>query len=171
MVCQNKIIRANIYKTHSTINEMKGVNRKGMSTVIATLIIILLVFVAAAILWVVIRNLVTGGSSQLDLTSKCLDTEVVPTKINLTSPGVYQVTVLRNSGDDEIGGIKIIFTSESGDVNYIHDAPGDIENLRLKTETVTVQDVTNPDKIEVVVYFNDKSGNQQMCQGGSSLEF
>lgn len=148
---------------------IKKVNQKGLSTIVATLIIILLVFVAAAILWVVIRNLVSGGTGQLDLTSKCLETEVRPTKVNMTSPGVYQVTVLRNSGEDEIGGIKLIFTSESEDVNYIHDVPGNIESLRLATVVVTVQDVTNPDKVEAVVYFNDDSGNQQLCQNGFSF--
>ena len=146
-------------------------NKKGLSTIVATLIIILLVFVAVAILWVVIRNLLTSGTGNLDLTSKCLETEVMPTKINNTSPGVYQVTVLRNSGEDEIGGIKLIFTSESAESNYIEDVPGNIEALRLITVPVTVQGISNPDKVEAVAYFNDKSGNQQLCQGGESLEF
>ncbi len=152
--------------------KMGGIkNKNALSTIVATLIIILLVFVAVALLWVVIKNLLTGGTDQLDLTSKCLEIEVTPTKINDTSPGVYSVTVLRNGGEDEIGGIKLIFTSESADTNYIEDVPGNIENLRLATVSVTVQDVSNPDKVEAVVYFLDNSGNQQLCQGGGSLDF
>lgn len=150
---------------------MKRLNNKGLSTIIATLIIILLVFVAVAILWVVVRGFISGGTGQLDLSSKCIDSIVTPTKVNNTATGVYQVTVFRERGEDEIGGIKLIFTGEAENANYIQDVPGNIPALSLTTVDVTIQDVTDPDKVEAVIYYVDGSGNQQYCQGGESLEF
>ncbi len=150
---------------------MRGA-KKGLSTIVSTLIIILLVFVAIGIVWVVVRNLVSGGSSQLDLTSKCLDVVVTPTKV-VSSGNVYNVTVLRTGSDSEIeiSGIKLIFTGNESDSNFIHDVPGNIAPLGVKTIPVTVQDVSNPDKVEAVVYFTDNSGNDQLCADKGVFNF
>jgi len=149
---------------------MKGgvKNSRGLSTIVSTLMIVLLVFVAIGIVWVVVRNLVTGGSDQLDLTSKCLEATVSPTKV-MYSGGIYNVTLLRSGGSDEIGGIKLIFSSEESEENYIHDESGNIEPLGVKTISVPVEGVPSPDKVEVVVYFLDNSGNEQLCQGSESF--
>jgi hypothetical protein len=148
---------------------MKG-DKKGLSTIVATLLIILLVFVAIGLVWVVVRNLVQGGSDSVSLTSKCLDTQVTPTKVNF-SAGVYNVTLLRSSGDDEIGGVKLIFSDEEGNSNFIYDVVGNMESLSIKTVPVIVQDVTSPNSVQVVVYFIDSSGNQQLCQTPEELNF
>jgi flagellin-like protein len=47
--------------------------KKGLSAVVTTLIIILLVLVAVGIIWVVVRNVVEEGGSTIDLSVKCLD--------------------------------------------------------------------------------------------------
>lgn len=146
-------------------------SNKGLSTIIATLIIIMLAFVAVALLWFVIKNLITGGTGQLDLTSKCLEVNVKPTKINNTIGNTYQVTLLRTGGVDEISGVKLIFSNAESETNFIADVSGNMANLEIKTVNVTVQDVTNPNKVESVVYFIDSRGNQQYCQNGESLEF
>lgn len=150
---------------------MKRVDNKGLSTIIATLIIILLVFVAVTILWFSIRNLISGGTGQIDLSAKCIDTSVKPMKVNNTNGSIYQVTVLRESGDDEIGGIKLIFTNEDSDANFIQDVSGNIGILEVKTVNVTVTGVSNPNKVEAVVYFLDNKGNDQYCQSGESFSF
>jgi hypothetical protein len=147
-------------------------HRKGLSTIVSTLLIILLVFVAIGIVWVVVKNLVTGGSSQIDLTSKCLDVSVTPTRV-VSSGTVYNVTVQRNSAksDIELGGVKLIFSSDASDTNFIQDIPGNIDALQVRTFSVDVQDVANPTEVESVVYFIDDSGKEQYCQGGESLSF
>lgn len=167
--CNFNFLNNKVYKIVS-INPVMKRGTKGLSTIVATLIIILLVFVAVGIVWVVVRNLVTGGSEQLDLTSKCLETTVTPTKV-MSSGANYNITVLRSGGNYEIGGIKLIFTSESSDSNFVYDSAGNIGNLNVKTIPVTVQDVSSPDKVKVVVYFLEKSGNQQYCQGGEEYNF
>jgi hypothetical protein len=150
----------------------KRVNKKGLSTIVATLIVVLLVFVAVGILWVVLRNFVSGGADQLDLSSKCLEVSVAPTKV-VSSGEVYNVTVLRKGGDFEIAGVNLVFTSSSGDSNYIHNEIGDISNLGLRTVSVNLAGtgVTLPNKVDAVVYFLDSSGNRQLCSTGETLNF
>ena len=40
--------------------------KRGLSTIVATLIIILLVLVATGIIWVVVRNDIKGNAEQID---------------------------------------------------------------------------------------------------------
>ncbi len=150
----------------------KRADKRGLSTIVATLIVVLLVFVAVGILWVVLRNFVSGGAEQVDLSSKCLEVSVEPTKV-VNSGGVYNVTVLRKGGDFEIAGVNLVFTGASGDTNYVYDASGDITTLALKTVSVdlTGSGVTSPNKVDAVVYFLDESGNRQFCSGGETLTF
>ncbi len=61
---------------------------KGLSTIVATLIIILLVLVAVGIIWVVVRNVIEGGAQQIQGSNDCLAVEVKPTKVLCqVSPG------------------------------------------------------------------------------------
>jgi len=46
--------------------------KRGMSVVITTLLIILLVFVALGIVWIVVRNVIQGGAEQAELAQKCM---------------------------------------------------------------------------------------------------
>ena len=154
------------------MNTIRRADRRGLSTIVATLIVILLVFVAVGILWVVLRNFVQGGSQQVDLASKCIDVSVTPTKV-VSAGGIYNVTMLRNGGDFEIAGVNLVFTGSSGDSNFIYDAIGDIPNLGLSTVSVdlSASGVSNPNKVDAVVYFLDDSGNKQFCSTGETLNF
>ena len=50
--------------------------KKGLSTVVTTLIIILLVLVAVGIIWIVVRGVIEGGTKEIDYGVKCLKTDV-----------------------------------------------------------------------------------------------
>lgn len=149
----------------------KRVNKRGLSTIVATLIVVLLVFVAVGILWVVLRNFVQGGSQQIDLASRCIEVSVTPTKV-VSAGGIYNVTLLRTGGDFEISGVNLVFTGSGGDSNYVIDSEGDISALSLKTVSgINVTGVTNPNKVDAVVYFLDDSGNKQYCSTEETLAF
>src|SRR3989344_4207194 len=98
-------------------------NKKGLSTVVATLIIILLVLIAVGILWVVLQNVFTQGAATVELSQKCLEVKidvagVVQTGVNT---GIYDVSLRRNSGGETIGGVKLNFfngTSNSGILDF-----------------------------------------------------
>ncbi len=152
---------------------------KGLSTIVATLITILLVLVAVGIIWVVVRNVIQGGTQQIDINNKCLEIELSATKV-VCAPntpndggnnGICNVTISRGSGGSEIGGIKLIFTNEAGEVNNIYTAAGNLKNLETKTFANINTTIINASKVDVVAYFLDNSGNEQLCSASSSLRF
>ncbi|MFH1607851.1 MAG: LamG domain-containing protein [archaeon] len=80
-------------------------NKKGLSTVITSLIIILLVLVAVGIVWVVIRNVISEGAEQVSLGKFMIDLKIKDVSVN---PGDIDVKVKRNPGQGELTGIKFL---------------------------------------------------------------
>jgi hypothetical protein len=138
--------------------------KKGLSAVVTTLIIILLVLVAVGIIWVVVRNVVEEGGSTIDLSVKCLDVSVKATGVTCGYTGTKScnVTYTRESGGDDIDGIKIVYSD--GIESLSQDVVGNIEPLVTKTETgFNVTALGNVTSVEVAVYFGDEGGTPQFC--------
>jgi hypothetical protein len=158
-------------------------NKKGLSTIVATLLIILLTLVAVGIIWIVIRNVVQTGTDQVDVDSKCLAASVEATRVTNDTPANrpnYEVTILRNGGDDPLGGVKLVFTDADGTANAVKDvkinstAGWKLDALQSKTVVVTQADLAGvdwPNKVSVVVYFLDSSGNEQLCSTANQFTF
>jgi len=162
------------------LSQIKKTNEKGKGLAIAAIVIgaiffvflILMVFVGLA--WIGIRNTVyEGNESPIDINDKCLSTDIEPTKVVKNSETDYLVTLRRNSGEDEIGGVEVVFTDEEGIESYIIEVPGNIETLMEKTASASIPMGTlpNPNKVAVVVYFLSDSGEQQICQTATQLRF
>lgn len=146
-------------------------NSKGMSAVVATLIIILLVIVAVGLVWVVVRNVVSEGVSQIDMGSKCNLVSIQPTQLTAVSASEYKVTLERSAGGDDIAGVKLIFSNATGETNYVHTQPGNIAPLATTTITATgVTTPTNVNKVEVAVYFETEEGEEYVCSGTTYVE-
>ena len=156
-------------------------NKKGLSTIVATLLIILLTLVAVGIIWVVVRNVVQGGSEQVDIDAKCLQANVVATNVvAIDDAGVtesFDVTLSRQGGGDEIGGVRLVFMNDSESSSSVANIVENIAPLRTITRTAiarTADEVTagtglaNASKVSVVVYFLDTSGNEQLCSSNSN---
>ena len=43
----------------------KRFNSRGLSTIIATLLILLLVLIAVGIIWIIVKNVIQGGAEQI----------------------------------------------------------------------------------------------------------
>ncbi len=146
-------------------------NNKGLSAVVTTLIIILLVLVAVGIIWVVVRNVVDTGAEQIDITSRCLAVDLEAVSVNPVSgeAGNYTVTLRRSSGGDTISGVKLNMfnsTENSGILEF------GVSMDALDTTTQTVETgVTNANKLEYTAYFTDASGNDQLCSQTGTFEF
>jgi len=138
-------------------------NTRGLSAIVATLIIILLTLVAVGIIWVVIRNVINSGTEDIKLSAKCTAVNLEAVSVNEIAAGNYSVTLHRNAGGDELGGVKVaIFnvTKTSGVKNF----GVTISALDTKTATIdTGGNVTNGNKIEYTPFFIDASGNEQLC--------
>ena len=147
-------------------------NTRGLSAIVATLIIILLTLVAVGIIWVVIRNMVQSGAEQIDISTKCTAVTLSAVKVNVTTPegNTYAVTLHRGSDSQEDLGVKVnIFNSTDNGGVQVWGAVGDLDALGTVTKSVT--GVTGANKIEYTSYFTDDSGNDQLCSPTQTFTF
>jgi hypothetical protein len=83
--------------------------KRGLSTIVATLIIILLTLVAVGIVWVVINNLLKSGAQQIELGQSNIDLQIKKVEVagdNIT----VTIFVKRNAGQGNFTGINFIFS-------------------------------------------------------------
>ena len=146
-------------------------NKKALSTVVTTLIIILLVLVAIGIIWVVINNVVTEGSDSINYSSKCLEIDVKATAVSACAFNSCEVTLKRNAGGDAFEGVKLVFKNQTTGTSDIITSLGNVEPLQTVTRTIAITGLTsNPDSVEVTPYFKDQSGMEKACMT-STLSF
>ena len=146
------------------------INKRGLSAVITTLIIILLVIVAVGIIWVVVRNVIEEGATSIELSTKCLAVDTRATVVNGTTGTLYDVTLHRTAGGDDIGGVKLVFFN-STDNGGVIDSPGNIAPLGTVTRRGIDGEILNANKVEVTSYFTDASGIEQLCSQTIPFEF
>lgn len=150
-------------------------NKQGMSAVITTLIIILLVIVALGIIWVVVKNVINSGVKQVDLATKCRSVEITAVKIANTTPagGSYNVTLTRTGAGDPIEGIKVTLGNTA--TNTYSEVLDFTELKILETSTYATGALTNavPDanQIKITPYFLSDLGEEQVCQTTTTQEF
>jgi len=140
-------------------------NKKGVAGIILTIIMIVLVLAAAVIVWGIISNFLQTQTGEIDTSTKCLKIDIQTTKLLCSGVlnDVCDVTVSRDAKGDDIAGIKLVFTNASGETNYVHDVVGNIAPLETKTIPSISTGITNVNKVDVVAYFTDVSGNELLC--------
>lgn len=142
-------------------------NKRGLSAIVATLIIILLVLVAVGIIWVVVRNLIQEGAGQIEISTKCMAVDVRAVGVNETSGGIYDVTLRRTAGGEEISGVKITLFNETANSGVLEFGIA-LTELQTATQPIdTGGNVTGADRLEYTVYLEDDSGNEGFCSTSS----
>jgi hypothetical protein len=145
-------------------------NKKGLSMIITTLIIILLVLVAVGIIWVVVRNIVEKGTEQINYNTKCIDVDVRANAVVNTSMTDYSVTLTRTASGEDIAGVKLIFFNAAAETSTVIDVSGNIAPLATITRSVA-GGIVDANKVEVTSYFTDASGDEQICSQTRSYSF
>jgi len=85
---------------------MKRGDKKGLSTVIVTLILIGLGIVAVVLVWAVIGKTISEGSNEVELGKFTINLKIEKVIIN---DGSVEITVKRDVGRGEISGLNIVF--------------------------------------------------------------
>ncbi len=145
-------------------------NKKGLSTIVVTLMIILLVIVAVGIVWVVVRNFIGSGTESIEISAKCLEVDIKATAVVNTAGTTYDVTLARTASGEAIEGVKIVFFNAADNASSVVDVPGNIAPLITVTKSVDGQ-IVDSNKVEVTPYFKDASGNEKPCLQTSSFSF
>ncbi len=103
-------------------------NKRGLSTIVTTLILILLVLVAIGIVWVVIRNVLSGGIDEISLGKIMIDLDIKSVQIDENN---IIIKVKRNPGQGEIAGLKFVFSD--GLESQVFEEKTTINELEEKT--------------------------------------
>ncbi len=149
-------------------------NKKGLSAIIVTVLLIGLTIVAVGIVWAVINSTLKKGTENVDLGTKCLGIDVRATSVSCgESPAVCVVRLERTgSRDDAISGVKMVFENSTGSRSA---TPGNygfpIEQLGNAIAEGVVTGITAPNRVETTVYFKDASENTQYCQNSNIFTF
>ncbi len=134
-------------------------NRRGLSTIVMSLLLILLGLVAVGIFWVVVRNVVQGGAEEVDLGRLTLSLGIESVKAD---GGNIDVMVKRNPGAGQISGIKFIFNDGESSKSIEREISLDELDAKKFTfsqeelEDLTYYDIT---KISIAPIF--KSGKEE----------
>ena len=149
---------------------MLKTQKKGLSAVVTTLLIILLVLVAVGIIWVVVRNVVQEGAEQIDVSARCTAVDLRAVGVVETSAGVYDITLQRRAGGDDIAGVKIVILADTASSGVLPDLFLDMEALDTVTET-GVAGPAGATSVEFTPYFLDSSGNELLCSQIGEFNF
>jgi flagellin-like protein len=81
--------------------------KRGLSSVVTTIILILLILVAIAAVWAVVNNLIVKGSADVSLRKLTVDVDLSSVIIDYAT-GIATLKISRNVGEGEAIGVKII---------------------------------------------------------------
>ena len=105
-------------------------NKRGLSTIVTSLLLILLVIVAIGIVWVVIRNVLSENVEEISLDKFTTDLEIKQAQVNVDS---INIKVKRNTGGGDVVGLKFIF--EDGENSEIIEVTQILNALDYETFT------------------------------------
>jgi flagellin-like protein len=138
-------------------------NKRGISDIIATLVLVLLTIVLIAIVWVVVSGIVTNSTKQASSGAQCLNSAVQISSASCTHAGNNcNVTVQRTLGSDNIGGVRLVFINAASN-SSVNDTSGNIITQASATAQNWNPGVTNVTEIDAAIYFTDNAGNKNVC--------
>lgn len=134
--------------------------KKGLSGVITTLILILISLVAIGIIWVVIANMISEQSEQVNIDSFTIKLKIEQV---LTNGNQTNITINRGVGAGEVDGIKVIISDGTTPSSFDINSP----IYELDTNTYTLEYGGIIKSVSVAPLFSTSSGEMKM---GSSSE-
>ncbi len=148
---------------------MLAKNKKGISEIVTTIIIILLAIVVFAVVSVIVKGTVSKGAESIELSANCLDVEMHADKIAPALDGDqqfvgYNVTVSRSASGKALDGVKIIVEEGENRVTS-NDIIEKIKPLDKKTFIVAASGTPfTSAQVTVFPFFIKRSGEAFYCE-------
>ena len=87
-------------------------NKRGISQIVTTVLILALVIIAIVVIWAFIRPIFTRTGEQITTETECLRLDLEVTNCEISNSNVL-VTVKRNAGFGDLRGIRIVLSDGS----------------------------------------------------------
>ena len=121
--------------------------KRGISTVVASILLILLAIAAIVIIWVILKGFLQKSASGVETSCLTLNLEIGKAQINASSNILY-VQVKRNVGEGNLSGIRFRITNSSEVM--IRDRNTSMKELETKTFSFDdVRNVSFINKVEI----------------------
>lgn len=133
-------------------------NKKGLSAVIGTVLIILLVIAAVALIWSPIRDMIEKQSEQIE--ADCLLANIKIEKACEES-GDISVTI-SNGAEGEVDGVQVIYGVDEQNLANTEEFTGAGNEIGINAiKTFTITGAAGNTSIRVAAIINDKN-----CEAG-----
>ena len=129
-------------------------NKRGLSGIITTLLIIVVVFIAVGLVWVVIQNVLTTGTEGINLDKTTTNLNVQ--QVSILGDNVT-IKVERGSQGGEIVKVRFVISNESGSSDTIEK---EIQINKLEQKTILLENtgIANVSSVIVVPIIKDGEG-------------
>lgn len=146
-------------------------NKRGISDIVATILIVLLALAAVAIIWAFVQPMLRGTGGAATLSAKCLQTEVKPTNcvINTTSNTSSVNVQLVKAGASKVSVVLEDVTGAAITGTEV-TAPGVLATTAVSVEDISTLDTTGDVVAKGIAIVSDEEGNSQMCSP-STIEY
>jgi len=136
-------------------------NRKGLSDVITTVLIILLVLAAVVLIWSFIRRPLESGGKQIEASGQCLQLDLVPTACTNNSANATVTVQWKGGSDVELKKVKIVVSGKDGTNKVLEvNAPSPLATV---SGTVNITGVPGPYVASVAGVVSTTDGSLVTC--------
>lgn len=148
-------------------------NKKGLSTVVTTLIIILLVLVAIGIIWIVVRSVIDDSAEQIDINSKCVSTNLQITNATCDVSDDTCALTVNKAGGYAIQGVVGVVSNPTA-TSTADKVTGDIiVSSRISIDvdgTLDTLVATTEYTVSLAGYFRNDAGEDITCPQVSEIK-
>ncbi|MFH1802750.1 MAG: hypothetical protein ABH864_04880 [archaeon] len=143
-------------------------NKKGLSNLVATVLIVLLALAAVAIIWGFLRPTFDDAATTTGLRSACFLVELEATGCSVAS-NVATVTYKTISTDDKFSGVVAVVEDSASVTNTTRgSAPGPLQSVNVDV-AVPNPPYTAPFEARVAAVVSDGAGNEEVCAESASV--
>ena len=141
-------------------------NKKGLSDVVATVLIILLALAAVVIVWSFVSPSLRSSGTQINVQTKCLAMELKPTNCKLSTTPLTTSVTYQLAGGEKPNKIRFLFEGAGGttDISAIDVTGTDIpDSLETKNKSLITYSLGPPIKVSLVAVILGDDGKEYNC--------
>jgi len=144
--------------------------KKGLSSIVTTIIIIGVGLVAVGVVWYVINNVIIEQTEDITYSNKCLKVNLMVTHANCSVDSTAcDVLVKRSAGGETFDGLNMIFYKADG-TSETNISIGNIDPLATVRKQASGLDGNSNSKVEVYAYFTKEDETTHLCSQASSVD-
>lgn len=134
-------------------------NKRGLSVIVGTLIMVLLVLVATGLVWNVIKNIMDEGTEEIGIGLSRVSLEIVEESVKINQNEV-SIRIVRNIGKGDLTKIKFLLFDGENKISIEKDT--NMEELDEITFTISLQGLGNLTEISVAPIITSESGKESI---------